>query len=235
MDLVVGRMRQPHGVRGEVTVDVRTDDPDARFAPGSVAAHRPGERGPLTVTGVHPRSGGLVVAFEGVGDRARPPRRCAAPCWWSTPTVAAADRGPRRVLRPPAGRPAAVDPAGGVARRRSPSRARAGHRPARGPGRGRPRAPGPVRPGDRPGRGRGRRPGRGRRRPRGCSTCEGSGDARSTSSRSSRSTWRRWSSRCSARRSSAACSTCACTTCGAGPTTCTAPSTTPRTAAGRAW
>ena len=48
---------------------MRTDDPDARFAPGSVLRTDPAERGPLTVTDVHPRSGGLVVAFAGVGDR----------------------------------------------------------------------------------------------------------------------------------------------------------------------
>jgi 16S rRNA processing protein RimM len=69
MDLVVGRIGKPHGVRGEVTVDVRTDDPDARFATGSSLRTDPGERGPLTVAAVHPRSGGLVVAFEGVGSR----------------------------------------------------------------------------------------------------------------------------------------------------------------------
>jgi 16S rRNA processing protein RimM len=70
MDLVVGRVGRPHGVRGEVTVEVRTDDPDARFAPGSSLRTDPAERGPLTVTGVHPRSGGLVVAFDGVESRA---------------------------------------------------------------------------------------------------------------------------------------------------------------------
>src|SRR5262245_49001416 len=69
MDLVVGRIGKPHGVRGEVTVDVRTDDPDARFATGSSLRTDPAERGPLTVAAVHPRSGGLVVAFEGVGSR----------------------------------------------------------------------------------------------------------------------------------------------------------------------
>ena len=69
MDLVVGRIGKPHGVRGEVTVDVRTDDPDARFATGSSLRTDPAERGPLTVTGGHPRSGGLVLAFDGVGSR----------------------------------------------------------------------------------------------------------------------------------------------------------------------
>ena len=34
MDLVVGRVVKAHGVTGEVVVDVRTDDPDTRFAPG---------------------------------------------------------------------------------------------------------------------------------------------------------------------------------------------------------
>ena len=69
MDLVVGRIGRPHGVRGEVTVEVRTDDPDTRFAPGSSLRTDPAERGPLTVSAVHPRSGGLVVAFDGVEGR----------------------------------------------------------------------------------------------------------------------------------------------------------------------
>jgi 16S rRNA processing protein RimM len=69
MDLVVGRVGRPHGVRGEVTVEVRTDDPDARFAPGSSLRTDPDGRGPLTVAEVRPRSGGLVVAFAGVDSR----------------------------------------------------------------------------------------------------------------------------------------------------------------------
>jgi 16S rRNA processing protein RimM len=69
MDLVVGRVGKPHGVRGEVTVDVRTDDPDARFATGSSLRTEPAERGPLTVVSAHPRSGGLVLAFEGFESR----------------------------------------------------------------------------------------------------------------------------------------------------------------------
>ncbi|HEY6748671.1 MAG TPA: ribosome maturation factor RimM [Mycobacteriales bacterium] len=69
MDLVVGRVGKPHGINGAVTVEVRTDDPDARFAPGSSLRTDPAERGPLTVAGVHPRSGGIVVSFEGVDSR----------------------------------------------------------------------------------------------------------------------------------------------------------------------
>jgi len=69
VDLVVGRVGRPHGVRGELTVEVRTDDPDARFAPGSVLRTEPPERGPLTVEDARARSGGLVVAFAGISDR----------------------------------------------------------------------------------------------------------------------------------------------------------------------
>ena len=69
MDLVVGRVGRPHGVKGELTVEVRTDDPDARFAPGSVLRTEPSSRGPLTVSSARPRSGGLVVSFDGVEGR----------------------------------------------------------------------------------------------------------------------------------------------------------------------
>jgi 16S rRNA processing protein RimM len=47
--VVVGRIGRPHGVRGEVTVEVRTDDPELRFAPGSVLMTDPVSRGPVTV------------------------------------------------------------------------------------------------------------------------------------------------------------------------------------------
>lgn len=68
MQLVVGRVAKAHGVRGEVTVEVRTDDPAGRFAPGSALATDP-DRGPLVVRRVRPHSGRLVVEFEGVTDR----------------------------------------------------------------------------------------------------------------------------------------------------------------------
>jgi 16S rRNA processing protein RimM len=70
MDVVVGRIGRAHGVGGEVTVQVRTDDPDARFAVGCRLRTDPEDRGPLTVAEVRPRSGGLIVAFEGIADRA---------------------------------------------------------------------------------------------------------------------------------------------------------------------
>ena len=69
MDVVVGRIGRPHGVRGEVTVEVRTDDPGQRFAVGSVLTTDPAARGPLTVAGAG-RSGSVTtLRFEGIADR----------------------------------------------------------------------------------------------------------------------------------------------------------------------
>jgi 16S rRNA processing protein RimM len=69
MQLVVGRIGRPHGIRGEVTVLVHTDDPDLRFEPGSVLATEPASRGPLTVEAARWHSGRLLISFEGYADR----------------------------------------------------------------------------------------------------------------------------------------------------------------------
>ena len=69
MQIAVGQVVRAHGIRGEVLVAVRTDEPGARFAPGSVLPSEPPERGPLTVAAARWHSGRLIVAFEGVGDR----------------------------------------------------------------------------------------------------------------------------------------------------------------------
>jgi 16S rRNA processing protein RimM len=62
----VGRIGRPHGLHGEVTVDVRTDSPDERFAPGTALAA--GER-TLVVRSSRPHSGRLLVTFEQINDR----------------------------------------------------------------------------------------------------------------------------------------------------------------------
>ena len=67
--LTVGRIGKPQGIRGEVTVEVRTDAPDVRFAAGAVLFTEPAERGPLTVESTRDQNGRLVIAFEGVPDR----------------------------------------------------------------------------------------------------------------------------------------------------------------------
>jgi len=69
MQLVVGRIGRPHGLSGEVTVEVRTDDPELRFAVGSTLATTPADRGPLTVAGSRWHSGTLLVRFAGCADR----------------------------------------------------------------------------------------------------------------------------------------------------------------------
>ncbi|GAA3835014.1 ribosome maturation factor RimM [Sphaerisporangium flaviroseum] len=69
MQLVVGRIGRPHGIRGEVTVEVRTDDPDLRFAPGTSLDTDPAGAGPLLVEGMRWHKTILLLRFEGVGSR----------------------------------------------------------------------------------------------------------------------------------------------------------------------
>ncbi|MDG4829548.1 ribosome maturation factor RimM [Solwaraspora sp. WMMD1047] len=90
--LIVGRIGRPHGIRGEVSVEVRTDEPEDRFAVGSVlitdptavpappvagrAGAAPADLGVpvrvpdrLTVEATRWHQGRLLVFFEGVSDR----------------------------------------------------------------------------------------------------------------------------------------------------------------------
>ncbi|MGM1062785.1 ribosome maturation factor RimM [Saccharothrix sp. Mg75] len=71
MDVVVGRVAKAHGITGELAVDVRTDSPEARFAPGAVLAAklRDGTSRDLTVTAARNHSGRLLVRFEEVLTR----------------------------------------------------------------------------------------------------------------------------------------------------------------------
>ncbi|KOX18225.1 ribosome maturation factor RimM [Nocardiopsis sp. NRRL B-16309] len=69
MRLVVGRIGRAHGIRGDVAVDVRTDDPEARFAVGAALDTDPPAVGPLRITATRRHSGRLLVRFEGIGDR----------------------------------------------------------------------------------------------------------------------------------------------------------------------
>ena len=72
--LVVGRIGRPHGLKGEVAVEPRTDEPERRFATGAVLRterNRPGapQPAPLTVGGHRWHSGRLLVTFEEIADR----------------------------------------------------------------------------------------------------------------------------------------------------------------------
>ncbi|MDO4783666.1 MAG: ribosome maturation factor RimM [Propionibacteriaceae bacterium] len=68
VEVVVGRVGRPHGVRGEVTIEVRTDEPERRFADGA-RLHIEGSRRDLTVAATRWHGERLLVRFEGVGDR----------------------------------------------------------------------------------------------------------------------------------------------------------------------
>jgi 16S rRNA processing protein RimM len=67
--VVVGRIGRPHGVRGEATVEVRTDDPDERFRVGTAMRTVPADRGPLLITGARWHREVLLLAFEGYDSR----------------------------------------------------------------------------------------------------------------------------------------------------------------------
>jgi 16S rRNA processing protein RimM len=67
--VVVGVIGRPHGVRGEVAVELRTDEPERRFAPGKRLCEDGGAR-LFTVTSVRDVPGRLLVKFAELNDRA---------------------------------------------------------------------------------------------------------------------------------------------------------------------
>ncbi|MFI8002742.1 ribosome maturation factor RimM [Streptomyces sp. NPDC086010] len=69
MQLVVARIGRAHGIKGEVTVEVRTDEPELRLGPGAVLATEPAHVGPLAIETGRVHSGRLLLRFEGVRDR----------------------------------------------------------------------------------------------------------------------------------------------------------------------
>jgi 16S rRNA processing protein RimM len=74
IEVVVGRIGKPHGLRGEVTVEVRTDEPERRFADGATlrAEPRPGSASTvssLTLTRTRWHQGILLATFAEIPDR----------------------------------------------------------------------------------------------------------------------------------------------------------------------
>ena len=74
VEVVVGRIGKPHGIRGEVTIEVRTDEPERRFAAGTaLRAVPPGGSAfglsTLTVERARWHQTTLLVAFEELADR----------------------------------------------------------------------------------------------------------------------------------------------------------------------
>lgn len=70
MLLTVARIGRPHGLRGEVALDVRTDAPEERLVVGARFATEPAAAGPLEVERVRDANGRWFVTFAHVGDRA---------------------------------------------------------------------------------------------------------------------------------------------------------------------
>jgi len=64
--LEVGRIVKAHGIRGEVIVDLTSNRPGERLAPGSVLSS---DRGDLEVRVATPHQGRWIVAFAGIRDR----------------------------------------------------------------------------------------------------------------------------------------------------------------------
>ncbi|WP_067699033.1 ribosome maturation factor RimM [Nocardia jejuensis] len=72
MELAVGRVAKSHGVRGELVVDVRTDEPELRFAPGSPLTGRlprAKQSQNFVVESAREHSGRLLLRLEGIADR----------------------------------------------------------------------------------------------------------------------------------------------------------------------
>lgn len=80
MSVRIARIGKPHGVRGEVTVQLFTDDPETRFAPGSVLSVQwpQGSSDPaaglpdtLTASGCRWNKKVLIARFDEITDRNR--------------------------------------------------------------------------------------------------------------------------------------------------------------------
>ncbi|MBD8869037.1 ribosome maturation factor RimM [Nocardioides donggukensis] len=74
IEVVVGRLGKPHGLRGELTVDVRTDEPERRFADGTTLRAQPptgaaSRLTSLTVAATRWHQGTLLARFAEIPDR----------------------------------------------------------------------------------------------------------------------------------------------------------------------
>jgi 16S rRNA processing protein RimM len=66
MRLNVGRIGRAHGILGEATIEVRTDEPERRFAVGSEVLT---ETGKLVISSARVHNGILLLGFEGIKNR----------------------------------------------------------------------------------------------------------------------------------------------------------------------
>ena len=69
MKLTVARIGRAHGLKGEVTVEVRTDIPEDRLVPGEAYETEPAQAGPLTIAGVRTQAGRWYLRFQEIRTR----------------------------------------------------------------------------------------------------------------------------------------------------------------------
>lgn len=67
-EVVVGVIGRAHGIRGDVVIDVRTDEPERRFAPGT-KLRAEGSGRTFTVVNTREHSSRLLARFEELNDR----------------------------------------------------------------------------------------------------------------------------------------------------------------------
>ena len=67
MRLLVGRIGRAHGILGEASIEVRTDEPDKRFAVG--AKVNTDKHGDLTIVSGRVHNGILLLGFAGITTR----------------------------------------------------------------------------------------------------------------------------------------------------------------------
>lgn len=67
VEVTIGVVGRAHGIKGEVTIEVRTDEVDRRFVAGAQLTTDTGRQ--LEIAGVRRASGRLLVAFKQVADR----------------------------------------------------------------------------------------------------------------------------------------------------------------------
>lgn len=69
MELTIAVIGKAHGLRGEVSLDLRTDVPESRLVVGQELATEPATAGPLTVTRTRESQGRWYVTFAQAADR----------------------------------------------------------------------------------------------------------------------------------------------------------------------
>lgn len=69
MKVTVARIGRAHGLKGEVTVELRTDIPEERLKPGATLETEPDVAGPLTIVATRTQSDRWYLRIEDIDSR----------------------------------------------------------------------------------------------------------------------------------------------------------------------